>query len=229
MADMTDRATGPDKLRKRIAKGPAMKKTANRDGIARAIRDTLGTFTRNAKGAAAVEFAFIVPILLLMYLGSMEVSQALDVDKRVGRTASEVADLVTQQESVTKAELTSIMRIGAATLQPYRRDTPTISVVAVQVDTSTNPKAHVVWSLMLHNNAVSTPVAAGTVVQLPNQISTSGAFLIKASTSLKYIPITSWAIRTGTLDSSSASFTIPMNETYYLRPRLTSTVTCTDC
>lgn len=184
-------------------------------------------FARNTRGAAAVEFAFIVPVLLILYLGSMEISQALDVNKRVSRTASMVADLVTQQESVTKAQLASIMNIGQATLQPYNRDAPATTIVAIQVDSTNSPTAHVAWSLERDGSTISTPLAPGSNISLPANLTTPGAFIVKVSTALDYIPITSWAIKTSS--GGGSSVTIPMNETYYLRPRLTSTITCTDC
>jgi Flp pilus assembly protein TadG len=191
------------------------------------ILTTLKAFARDPRGAAAVEFAFIVPVLITLYLGSMEVSQALDVNKRVNRTASMVADLVTQQESVDKAQLLSIMKIGDATLQPYDRDSPDITIVAIQVDSSDSPKAQVAWSLEHHGNTVSTPFSAGSVISLPANLKTAGAFVVKVTTALNYIPITAWAIKN--TSSNGSIVTIPMSETYYLRPRLTSTITCTDC
>lgn len=183
-------------------------------------------FLRNIRGAAAVEFAFIVPILLTLYLGSMEISQALDVDKRVGRTASMVADLVTQQEQVNRSQLVSIMKIGDATLQPYNRSTPATTIVAVQVDSSSSPKALAVWSIKRQGNSITTPVAAGSTVTLPPDLVTAGAFIIMVTTKLDYVPITTWAI-SGT--STNGHVVIPMGETYYLRPRLADTIACSDC
>ena len=82
---------------------------------------------------AALEFALIVPLLLSMYFVTMEVSQAIETNKKVGRIGSMVADLVTQQQTITKSELEGIMRIGEATLQPYNRSKPTIIVTAIEV------------------------------------------------------------------------------------------------
>ena len=41
-----------------------------------------------------VEFAFIVPIMAVMFIGAVELSQAIIVDRRVTQIASSTADLV---------------------------------------------------------------------------------------------------------------------------------------
>ena len=60
-------------------------------------------FWSDRRGIAAVEFALIMPILLIMYFLTMEASQAIETSKKVSRIGSMVADLVTQQTSVVKA------------------------------------------------------------------------------------------------------------------------------
>ncbi|TIV71910.1 MAG: pilus assembly protein, partial [Mesorhizobium sp.] len=67
---------------------------------------------RDRRGVAAIEFAFIVPVLLIMYFITMEASQAIETSKKVSRIGSMVADLVTQQQTVVKANLDAIMKIG---------------------------------------------------------------------------------------------------------------------
>src|SRR5690606_29147070 len=81
------------------------------DGIAR--------FGRDRRGIAAIEFALIAPILLALYFLTMEVSQGIETNKKLSRLGSTVADLITQQNSVTKDDLDAIMKIGGTTLLPY--------------------------------------------------------------------------------------------------------------
>ncbi|TIV67834.1 MAG: pilus assembly protein, partial [Mesorhizobium sp.] len=83
-----------------------------------AILAKVARFCRDRRGVAAIEFAFIVPVLLIMYFITMEASQAIETSKKVSRIGSMVADLVTQQPSVKTADLDAIMKIGTSTLQP---------------------------------------------------------------------------------------------------------------
>ena len=57
------------------------------------LRRTLG---RREEGVAAVEFALIMPFLLLLYFGSMEASALFTADKRVNSISATVGDLDSQ-------------------------------------------------------------------------------------------------------------------------------------
>ena len=105
------------------------------------------------RGVAAIEFALIVPIMFVLFFLTMEFWQALETNKKVSGVASQVGDLVTQQETVTTDDLEAIMEIGAAVLQPYRRSSPTITVTAIQVTNETIARPLVVWSRKLVNGA----------------------------------------------------------------------------
>ena len=163
---------------------------------------------RDKGGVAALEFALIVPLLLMLYFVTMEVAQAIEVNKKVGRVGSMVADLVTQMQEMNKSELEGIMRIGEAT-----------------------PKVQVVWSRKLVNGAFSAGPAAGTAVSdLPPALTIKGSFLIRAESSLEYEPVITWAASSKTtLGLASAFDGISMGETYYLRPRMSMTIPCTNC
>src|SRR5207244_1629235 len=80
------------------------------DVAARASR--LGCRWRaSTEGVAAVEFALIVPIMAIMFIGAVELSQAITVDRRVTQVASSTADLVARAETqISQAEITDIMK-----------------------------------------------------------------------------------------------------------------------
>ena len=98
---------------------------------------------------AALEFALIVPLLLSLYFVTMEVAQAIETNKKVGRVGAMVADLVTQMPEINKSELEGIMRIGEATLQPYNRSQVNLTITAIEVTDEATPKIQVVWSRKL--------------------------------------------------------------------------------
>ena len=85
-------------------------------------RAAIAGLLRDRRGVAALEFALIVPLLLSMYFVTMEVSQAIETNKKVGRVGSMVADLVTQQQTITKAELDAIMRSASRRCSPTTAD-----------------------------------------------------------------------------------------------------------
>jgi Flp pilus assembly protein TadG len=192
---------------------------------ARAMR-----FCIDRRGVAAIEFAFIVPVLLVMYFVTMEASQAIETSKKVSRIGSMVADLVTQQNTITKADLDAIMKIGTSTLQPYNRSTPKIIITAIQVTTDPTPKVQVVWSRKLDNGASSADAAKDSITTVPTALKIAGTFLVRVESDLAYQPIITWSTDSQErLGLTSAFSHISMGETYYLRPRRSTTVPCSDC
>lgn len=188
-------------------------------------------FTSNRRGVAAVEFALIVPILLIMYFMTMEASQAIETSKKVSRIGSMVADLVTQQPTIVKADLDAIMKIGTSTIQPYNRSTPNITITAIQVTTDTPPRVLVAWSRKVVSGVYSVGATAGTATTVPPTLQVAGTFLVRVDSNLSYTPIIGWTTDTRTKLglTQSLTTTIPMGETYYLRPRRSVTIPCSDC
>ena len=153
-----------------------------------------GGSSRDSSGVAALEFALIVPLLLALYFVTMEVAQAIEVNKKVGRVGNMVADLVTQQQEIRKSELEGIMRIGEATLQPYNRSQPNIIITAIEVTDEATPKTQVVWSRKLINGEFSAGPAKGTAItELPPALKIKGSFLVRAESTLAYEPVITWA------------------------------------
>ena len=198
------------------------------------IRDRARQFARDKRGVAALEFALIVPLLLCLYFVTMEVAQAIETNKKVGRVGSLVADLVAQMPDIPKSELEGIMRIGEATMQPYNRSKLDVTVTAIEVTNEATPKVQVVWARKLINGTFSAGPAKGTpVTDLPDALKVKGSFLIRAESSLSYQPVLTWAAISDSAKSKlglSAIFNkIEMRETYYLRPRRSNDIPCADC
>jgi len=198
-------------------------------GIAR-IWSKVARFRADRRGVAAIEFAFIVPVLLAMYFMTMEASQAIETSKKVSRIGSMVADLVTQQQTIVKADIDAIMQIGTSTLQPYNRSVPDIIITAIQVTTDPTPKVLVVWSRRVVGGVNGVDAAPNTTTTVPASLKIAGTFLIRVQSNLAYKPIITWSAGGGqSLGLSSAFNSITMGETYYLRPRRSSTIPCGDC
>ncbi len=190
------------------------------------IRNQVRRLSRDSKGAAAVEFALIAPLLITLYLGTQEISLALNINKKVGRTSSAVGDLIAQEDTeIAVADLKDIMKVGAATMQPYSITKPELWITGIQI--STAGAATVAWSQKLvENTTYSVPYAAGSAVVVPAKLKINDSFLVKVETKLKYRPITSWTITT---NKSSGYAYFNMAEIYYLRPRNSNSLACIGC
>jgi Flp pilus assembly protein TadG len=197
------------------------------------IRAALARFRHDRRGIAAIEFAFIAPILLAMYFMTMEVSQAIETNKKLSRVGSMVADLVTQQGSVTKDDLDAIMKIADTTLLPYHRSAPDIYITGISIGGSPT-KATVAWSRKVEytagNATYAVDEASGKEITVPESLMIANSFLVRVVTSLDYKPVITWSSDgKGVLGLSAAFSSLPMGETYYLRPRMTTNITCSNC
>jgi Flp pilus assembly protein TadG len=194
-------------------------------GFMMSVGQKMREFGRRKDGAAAVEFAFVVPIMLSLYFGTMELSQGIDVNKKAGRASSLVGDLVTQQAAVTKAEIIAITNIAAATLQPYKRSAPVVELVGIQVNNETPPKAKVTWSQRVTAGAGSSFLTVGDVIVIPSELLIPNTFMVKSKLRVDYYPFTSYQISLTTNGKKG----IGMGEEYYLRPRMSPVIVCSDC
>jgi hypothetical protein len=104
------------------------------------------------RGSAAIEAAIILPLLVLIFLGMVEMSQAFTVKRRVQNVASSTADLVAQFETVTTSDLNDIASIGAQLMLPFSSTGLTLMIASVAEDAQS--KITVQWSCSceLHSN-----------------------------------------------------------------------------
>ncbi len=194
------------------------------------IRNFLHRVRRDKQGAAAIEFAFIAPILFILYFMTGEISQAIEANTKVGRIANMVGDLVGQETKVEPSYLDGIMGIGAAIIQPYGRSQPTIVIEHIKIEDKTNnPKAHITWSRKLENGATKRGTNGETTV--PDELRVRDTYLIRVTTQLNYRPIITWTVeQKASLGLLSAFDSINMSERYYLRSRMSNVgIECIGC
>jgi Flp pilus assembly protein TadG len=174
----------------------------------------LHRLTRDAGGAAAVEFALIVPLLALIYFGVVEVTQAAMTEQRVAHTASAIGDLVAQSSTITSAEVTDVFTVGQAIMNPYPTGGLQMRISSLTADANGN--VTVAWSQGSGMTALS---KGSTVSGLPSNVIKAGESVIEGDAKYVYTSVF------GVVLPQPITF----NETYYLRPRLSTQVTCADC
>lgn len=168
-------------------------------------------------GLAAVEFAFVFPIMVVMYFGVVELSSAISVDRKATQVARTLSDLTSQMASVADADIISFGEAAKAIMTPYSPSPLISSVTEVYVD-KTSGVARVQWSkgLAISSTGVVTiaptaPHNPGDVVVLPpGLVVAKGTFVIWAEVGYRYVPAIGYMVaKTG----------IPFNDTAYTRPR----------
>jgi Flp pilus assembly protein TadG len=161
-------------------------------------------------GMAAVEFAFIAPVMILIFFGSLELTMAVDCRTRVNNVVSTEADLVAQATTVSTADITNTFGAVNAILYPYAAAGAQIVVSSIVDDGHGGAK--VAWS----NAQNATPRTVGSTVTVPAGliVSGSGTGLILAEITYAYTS-PSLVFLTGPIN---------MKSTFYSKPRRSVTV-----
>ena len=174
-------------------------------------RRLLRRFNDDKRGVSAVEFAMLLPLMVTLYIGGVEVSQAIAVDRKVTLVSRTVGDLVAQSTSVNSNDMTNILNAAASVVQPF--SSSLIKVTVSRVDVDGNGVAKVIWSKTKNGT-----VKSGTVT-LPSALNTANTSVIWAQSEYVYTPAMGYVI-TGNLT---------LKDQIYMRPRLSDTVTCNNC
>ncbi|BCJ92039.1 hypothetical protein IZ6_27740 [Terrihabitans soli] len=90
---------------------------------------TLERFCADRSAVSAVEFALILPVLILMLLGSFDITRAVDAKNKSVLLSRTVTDLITQEsDGVSKTELANIITASKFILYPYPDSTNVLTV-----------------------------------------------------------------------------------------------------
>jgi Flp pilus assembly protein TadG len=164
------------------------------------------------RGVAAIEFALIAPVVILLYCGFAELTMAMMAERRAAHAASVVADLLAQTPSVSAGDLSDIYNVGGSILAPFSAAPLKLRVTSVTADAQ--GIARVTWS---QGHGMG-PLTGGTVVSnFPANLLAAGDSVIMADVQYAY--------------SSPLRMTLPnilnFSDTFYLKPRRSVSVAYT--
>jgi len=163
----------------------------------------LAGFAGDRRAVSAVEFAILLPVMIALYLGSVETTEGIAINQQVSLTASTIANLVAQSAtSITDAQMSDILAASSAVLTPYPVANATVVVSSITIDK--NGKATVCWSNTL--NGTARPV--GQVMTLPAALNVPSTSVILGEANYAFTPNLGYVI-TGTLTLSGSMYYAP--------------------
>lgn len=170
----------------------------------------LARLLRDRGGVSAVEFAVLLPVMMTLFLGSIEAGQGIAAKRKVSLTAHTLADLATQYTDITNADMSNILNAASAIMAPF----PVSGLQAVVSEISINAQgiATVVWSDTLNGSALN----AGAAVTVPASMAVPNTYLVLAQVQYDYNPTYGYVL-SGTLTLSDQIFMVPRQSTSIAR------------
>lgn len=147
----------------------------------------------NQTGVAAVEFALILPILLILYLGTAETTQGITASRDANLTARTVVDLIAQQPNnvtLTDTQINQVISATSAIMAPFSTSPLKMTMSSVEFVTNsakTPPyDAKPRWTISYNGGtlrpcAILTPVAntvKPSATTLPTGVYASGSIIV---------------------------------------------------
>jgi Flp pilus assembly protein TadG len=102
-------------------------------------------FFSNASGIVATEFALMAPVLLLLFLGGFEVTRFILLQQKTEKVAYTIGDVVTQNTTITNAQLAQIVTAASQIMQPYTFGANGVVIVSSVYQTGTVNPPTVRW------------------------------------------------------------------------------------
>lgn len=201
---------------------------------------------------AATEFAIVVPFLLALFIGGVELANGMAISVKVSATAHSVADMVTQNTSLSTSSMQNILTGASATIAPYSISDSSgkslLTVTVSEVSSDANGNLTLQWSQSYNGatygsgrtnlSGLTVPTSLnGTVGNAanPNNQNDQVSFIV-GEVSYAYTPNLGFTI-SGTVNLTDAVWMFPRCSTdspanssgpaYYDVKYSTSTTTCT--
>jgi len=173
------------------------------------LRSRLHQIWSNKDGVAAIEFAFIAPAMIALYIGLAEVSLLISADRSVSHTASVTGDLATQEENLSTNEIEDIFNASLAVLGTNFTDSQRVSIDIRSFEIDASGNLQEVGYAKLGTGLTDKYDASQTSTTLLNQ--TSG--LVVTRVKYEYYSPSRTYVQTPTL-----------SETFMLKPRKSPTI-----
>jgi Flp pilus assembly protein TadG len=183
----------------------------------RALSDLLSRFrfcsaalARDTRGIAAIEFAMIVPLMLVMIFGTIEISSGVAVDRKVSMVAQTMADLASRYTSVTPTDLNNFTAIANAMMTPYSSTPLVVTVTEVYINPSSGV-GRAQWSTNLAVHSVGSTVAVpnALITRDANGNASANQYLIFAEVSYNYKPAVGYVMGKAGVTLSDQTYTRP--------------------
>jgi Flp pilus assembly protein TadG len=171
--------------------------------VALRLTSGLKRFSAAQGGIAAVEFAIILPLMCLLYLGGFEVMEEISARRQVSLTASTVAEIVSQYSTISESQtMPGILAASTSVLTPFSSSNAVVTVSSITINNA--GQATIAWSQSMNG----TGHTVGSTVTLPAALDVPNTTVIWGETSYSYTPLIDY-MNIGTKSIYSSIYMLP--------------------
>ena len=174
------------------------------------MRRSARDLSRDTSGVATIEFVIIVPVMLVLFFGTVEFSTGVAVDRKVTLMARTLSDLTSQNTSVTSTQLTNIFNASTGILSPYPSAPVNARIVELYIDP--NLVVRQIWSA-----TVGATPPTGTVT-VPTALKIANTYLIYSEVTYNYAPLIGYVMPKAGINLSDLTFTRPRQSLCVFNP-----------
>jgi Flp pilus assembly protein TadG len=184
------------------------------------------SFHRSHSGVAATEFALMVPAMLMIWVGMVVATDALTADKKVTLLTRTLADMTTQMQAVSQADMDSIFQATEAVLWPKSADAMGMRVTSYDIDGA--GKVFVDWSVVPTNGALkggySAHARCASSTEVPAGLRIERTSIVLAEVSMKYQASIASQMVDELFKGSMSSGQLPLGDRLFMRARQSNKV-----
>jgi Flp pilus assembly protein TadG len=180
-------------------------------------RRSVAGLWRDRRGVASIEFAFIVPVMLLAFFGTVEFCSAVAVDRKVTLIARTLSDLTSQAAApINDTYIQNVFTASIAIMNPYNLSPTTATISQIYVDS--NAKATIQWSKAA---TFATGASSATLITsarnagdnvttlVPAALLIKQTYLILSEVGYKYVPTIGYVMAKSGINLGDVSYTRP--------------------
>lgn len=175
----------------------------------RTILRLLRRLGADARGVAAIEFALVAPILIVLYAGGFEIAQASTVYRKLTDTTVQLANVTSQYTTMSSTDVSNVLNASSQIMSPYSTGPLTVVLSEVETDSS-GTTGTVQWSEPFQTTALST----STKISMPSGFQQPNSYYILAQTTYQYTPVI----------GSAFISPIAMSSQIFMLPRASSSI-----
>jgi Flp pilus assembly protein TadG len=146
-------------------------------------RSRLSRLARDRRGLAALEFALIAPMMIVVLFGSIELTELLATNRRSENTTASIADVVSRDTVVEDDEISDLWKASKALMFPNSSSPLKMRVSSIQIESASQAK--VLWSEGSNGYA---PRGQGSSIALPAGMMVPGTSVVVAESTYNYVP-----------------------------------------